>query len=328
MKMEKFVYEKMKFENIPCNLCGGSDFFTLAQRAANGLLARTCLCKNCGLIFINPRMTKDSYAQYYQYHYREHRAASVGKMERGAELQVNFDDARKFGRALVQLLSPHIKNSGLTVDVGSSTGGVLFGMREILPKIELLGVEPSLAESDFANHQGVKTNCALFEDFLASSDIIKAANILCVRSLNHLLDPMSFFLWAKKVLAPDGSLILVVKNFRHQTRRAGSVVAGVQIDHPYMFTPETLKAMVEKAGFKVVYLDSDESKNKKELFKQKEASLSIHHIRLVSKKSQVVNAKISRWLYWQLRWQFWPPILKIYYLLFYSKRFAFLRFLR
>src|SRR3989338_1209052 len=326
--MEKFVYEKMKLENIPCNFCVGNDFFVLARRAANGLPAQTCLCKKCGLIFLNPRMSKDDYDEYYKEHYRAHRAASIGKTERAAELQVNFDDARKFGRALAKLLSSNIKEFGLTIDVGASTGGVLFGLREILPKLELLGVEPSLAESDFANQHGVKTHRALFEDFLAKSDVSKISNIICVRSLNHLLDPMSFFRWAARTLESDGSLILVVKNFRHQTRRAGNVAAGVQIDHPYMFTQETLKQMVEQAGFEVIYLDSDEYKNKKELTEQKEVGLSIHHIRLVAKKKNAVIKKFPRGLYWKMRWQFWPPFLKIYYLLFYSRRFKFFKFLR
>jgi len=273
-------------------------------------------------------MSKDDYDEYYKEHYRAHRAASIGKTERAAELQVNFDDARKFGRALAKLLSSNIKEFGLTIDVGASTGGVLFGLREILPKLELLGIEPSLAESDFANQHGVKTHRALFEDFLAKSDVSKVSNIICVRSLNHLLDPMSFFIWAKKILAPNGSLILVVKNFRHQVRRAGRIIAGVQIDHPYMFTPETLRTMVEQAGFKVIYLDSDEYKNKTELAKQKETGFSIHHIRLVAKKSAGGNKNFSRWLYWKLRWQLWPLFLKIYYLLFYSRRFKFFKFLR
>lgn len=323
--MEKFAYEKMKLENVSCNLCAGNDFFILAEQAANSLPARTCLCKNCGLIFISPRMLKEGYDEYYKYHYREHRAATVGKTERAAELQVNFDDARKFGRALADLLMPYIKKAGLTIDVGASTGGVLFGLREVLPKLELLGIEPSLAEADFANHQGVKTNRALFEDFLAKSDADKVANVVCVRSLNHLLDPMSFFRWAARILESDGSLILVVKNFRHQVRRAGSVEAGVQIDHPYMFTPETLRMMVEQAGFRVIYLDSDEYKSKKELSAQKAAGLSIHHIRLVAKKDGIAVATFSRWLYWKLRWQLWPPFLKFYYLIFFSKRFSFLR---
>ena len=315
----------MKFENIPCNLCGRNDIFVLARRATNSLPANACLCKNCGLIFINPRMSKEGYDTYYKYHYRKHRAASVGKIERAAGLEVNFSDARRFGRALAKLLLPNIKKSGLTIDVGSSTGGVLFGMREVLPKLELLGVEPSLSESEFAVSQGVPTRAALFEDFLTGNDINGAANIVCVRSLNHLLDPMGFFRWAERVLEPDGSLILVVKNFRHQVRRAGRVVAGVQIDHPYMFAPETLKHMVERAGFRVVYLDSDEHKNKEELARQKESGLSIHHIRLVAKKSNAATGEHSRLLYWKLRWQFWPPFLKLYYLLFYSRRLRFLR---
>jgi len=321
-----FFYERTPLEKIACNLCGGYDFKVLSQKGQGGLPLRTVICVNCGLIFINPRMTREGYDDYYKYHYRDHRSAVIGKTDRAATLQVNFYDARKFGRGLAKVVLPYIRDLGLMVDVGSSTGGVLFGMREIVPSIRIMGIEPSLKESDFARSKGVPTRTLLFEDFIENdTDVRNVSGVLCVRSLNHLLDPAAFFRWSRRVLKDSGALILVVKNFRHQVRRAGSISAGVQIDHPYMFTPETLRKMVEQAGFEVVYLDSDEHKKKDELERQKDAGFSVHHIRLVARKTEVARKSFSRLSYWGLRWQFWPPFLKIYYLFKYSRRFRFLK---
>ncbi|MBI4992216.1 MAG: methyltransferase domain-containing protein [Candidatus Harrisonbacteria bacterium] len=327
-----FDYFKVRLEELPCNLCGKDNFAVLAKRSGNGLLAQTCMCRNCGLIYINPRMTKAGYDDYYKYFYRQDRASAKGRnlvqSEKNNWIEQNFLRARKFGLALGGLLKDYFK-PGLTIDIGSSTGGVLYGLREAIGNLDLLGIEPSIAESNFANQKGVKTLNALFEN-IPEKEIGKAANILCVQSLNHLLDPRSFFQRCFEYLQDGGCLILSVKNFRHQARRAGSIEAGVQIDHPFMFTPETLKLFVESVGFKVVYLDVDEGKSEFDLRKQRNEGLSRHHIRLAAEKPEKWAggrmAGVSKPdVYWKSRLQFWKPYVKLYYWLFYSHRLSFLR---
>ncbi len=327
MNNQEFNYNGQKLENIPCNLCGEDNFAIIARRSANGLPVNTCLCRNCGLIYINPRMTKEGYDEYYKYHYRHDRALAKGKEDAGGDLEKNFSAARKFGSALAGRLREYL-GSGITLDIGSSTGGVLQGLKDVVPDLEVVGVEPSVAESGFANQKGIKTHVSLFEN-LPRETIASAQNILCVQSLNHLLDPRSFFQRCFDYLEEGGHLILSVKNFRHQARRAGSIEAGVQIDHPYMFTPETLKLFVESIGFRVVYLDVDEGKPQRDLIQQRKEGLSRHHIRLVAEKpkgKKIAVAEVSRPdIYRQMRRQFSRPYLKLYYLLFYSHRLGFLR---
>lgn len=321
-----FDYQKVKLESVPCGLCGGNNFFILARRAANGVSARTCMCGNCGLIYINPRMTKQGYDDYYKYFYRRDRAASKGEIGKPDDIQANFNGAKRFGNALGRRLTEYIGGEGLALDVGSSTGGVLCGLKEIFPKLELLGVEPSIAESEFANQRGIKTHNCLFEDFLKINNPFGFSVILCVRSLNHLLAPKLFFEWCHNNLENGGCLILEVKNFRHQVRRAGSIEAGVQIDHPYMFTPEVLREFVESAGFQVIYSDNDEYKSKSEALRQKEEGLSVHHIRLAAKKiPDFVRPALRKWRVGKSRLQLSRPYLKFYYAIFYHRRLGWLR---
>ena len=327
-----FVYEEQQLKSIPCNLCGVDSARTIAESTGNGTSAKTRMCKRCGLIYISPRMTKEGYDNYYKHFYREDRTRSTGHAESAADLSQNFEDARKFGKALAAYLAPHILTEGATIDVGSSTGGVLKGFEDALSKITIFGVEPSLSESGYAATHGVPTRTMLFEDFI-SCDLIapsSVANVLCVRSLNHLLDPRAFFEWARRVLKSHGRLVLVVKNFRHQARRASSVASGVQIDHPYMFTPETLRNLVEDAGFKVLYIDEDEHKGNAALAKQKADGLSIRHIRIVAEKEgDEPRPRLGFWqkkkTYGLLRIQFSRPMLLLNHFLFYSRFIPFLR---
>ncbi len=327
MNSPKFDYYKMKQEEVPCNLCGKSVYSVIARKASNGLVAQTCVCRNCGLIYISPRMTKGGYDEYYKYFYRHDREQAKGR-EQNKDVEANFEAARRFGFALANRLKQYVR-PGLTIDVGSSTGGVLYGLKQAIEGLSLVGVEPSIEESQFANQKGVKTYNCLFEN-LPEKEIGSAENILCVQSLNHLLDPKGFFQRCFHHLKSGGHLILSVKNFRHQTRRAGSVEAGVQIDHPFMFIPETLKLFVESVGFKVVYLDVDEGKSESDLQSQRKEGLSRHHIRLVAEKPDTLisanTSEISRpEIYRQARLQFWKPYVKVYYLVFYSHRFGFVK---
>ncbi len=319
--MEQFNYDKKVLETIPCNICGGTDFKVIARRSTNGLKATTVMCKKCSLVFINPRMSHKDYDDYYMYFYRQDRAA-IKNREYVANLEKNFESARRFGQAIVKYLGKYIED-GLTIDVGSSTGGILYGIREAGKNIEPLGIEPSIEESDYALSKGIKTIRGLFEDVDIKTEG-KASNIICVQSLNHLLDPKKFLLWSHENLKPGGHIFLAVKNWRHQVRRMGKLTSGVQIDHVYMFTPETLSLLCEAAGFKIVYIDVDEGKSQKDIAMQKADGLNTHHIRLVAQKSNQ-NLTIPKWLYLKTRLQLWSPFVKFVYLFKYSKRLAFLR---
>ena len=283
-----------EFETIPCNLCGGSGFDVLAERDGIGLPIRTVMCRTCGLIFINPRLTKSWYEKYYEFmdgtraSYKrggENEKASPLTGRPKGTLGVGFDAERAHGRAFAERLRPYIK-PGLTIDVGSAEGGILAGMKEAVP-IEPVGIEPTVSRAEYATAHGIPTYVALIENISSvAPKLSKAANIVCTKSLNHLLDPRYFFTWAYKTLDDDGRLLLEVKNFRQQARMSGRVYFGIQVDHPFMFTPETLRSFVEAAGFEVLFFDVDETKGKHERQVQKQTGLPIGHARLAARKTE------------------------------------------
>ncbi|MDP3795274.1 MAG: class I SAM-dependent methyltransferase [bacterium] len=319
-----FDFHHAELETLPCDSCGSDEFTILARTEKHGLPVRTVMCKRCGLIAINPRMTRAGYDEYYRYFYRDDRSAAKGKKE--ADAAVNFAAARRFGAALARRFSAYLK-PGLAIDVGSSTGGVLAGLADVVPGLTLLGIEPSVEESAYALMRGIKTYTGLIENF--NEALPPAQAILCVQSLNHLLDPKGFFRWAFARLAPGGHLILSVKNFRYQVRRAGRIEAGVQIDHPFMFTPETLCALVKSAGFGIVVLEDDEALGAQERARRRKEGLTHHHIRIVAERPENGVAPQSvmrqRSHYRKLRVQFSRPMIKLHYLLYYAQRTALLR---
>lgn len=330
-KIETDFLGNAEFETIPCNLCGKSDFAVLSERDGVGLPIRTVMCKTCGLIFINPRLTKSWYEKFYTFmdgirasykHGGENPKASPGAGRPRAKLGLGFDAARAHGRAFGEKMRPFVK-PGITIDVGSAEGGLLSGMKELLP-IEPVGIEPTVSRAEYATLHGIPTHASIIENITSiAPNLGGAANVICTKSLNHLLDPRFFFMWAYDTLADDGRLLLEVKNFRQQARMSGRVYYGIQIDHPFMFTPETLRTFVEAAGFEVLFLEIDEEKSKSELRAQKRTGLPGGHIRLAARKDSKAlpfrePIKPDSQRVAKLRREFSPTALYLMYLIRYA----------
>jgi len=321
MNTERFEYHTAIVEKIPCNLCGADSFVVLSERLSNGQRVRTCMCKKCGLVYINPRMIRKEYDRYYKVYYHGERLITKGRIAPRYKdpAKQGFENAYRFGRALAFDFCGWI-DRGVVLDVGSSYGGLLAGIRDMVEGIRVVGIEPSSADADYANMRGVETHNTLFEDF-SGADVDSLSTVFCVQTFNHLLDPRGFLVWSHDHLRKGGHLILAVKNFRQQCRRAGSVSASVQIDHPFMFVPETLQEIVRSVGFEIVYFDVDEHKRSKDLLRQKKRGMSVHHMRLVARKVQEkplprysVGAVSPRFL----QIAFWGPYVKLYHFFAYG----------
>lgn len=247
----EFDYSEQKLEDLPCNYCEGNDFKVLSGRDRYGLNVSTVICKGCGLVFINPRMTAKGYGDFYENFYRE-QSKKYKNRENTRDLERGFLKQKKFGNQLAAEFGLHLK-PGLLIEVGSSAGGVLAGFREKDQRLAVLGIEPSSAEAAFAESQGIPTRVGLFENF--RDELLKADNIIIVRSLNHLLDPKKFFTWSWHQLKEGGRLILVVVNFPKACRLRGKLMT--QVDHTFMFSPATLKNFVNSAGFEILSSDTE-----------------------------------------------------------------------
>lgn len=279
-----FDYHRAEYEELACNFCGRRDWRVLARRDANRLAVETRLCLYCGLIAVNPRMTRDWYGRYYEMEYRRERARAKGRPDAGAaDLKQLFEKGERFGRALARLVRSSVR-PGFTVEVGSSAGGVLAAFAAEIPNIRPFGIEPSTLEAEYAESRGVPTRVGLFENF--AEQLEPAANIICVRTLNHLLDPRRFLEWAHSALEPGGKLILAVLDFQHSCMKRGTPERAIQIDHVFMYSPEVLEAFVTAAGFDIELSDVPARLPLREFFKLRERGLTGQHMRLVLRRAE------------------------------------------
>src|SRR5262245_41750169 len=62
---------RYQFESVPCCICGGNNFESLAEKDGYGLPTPVAICIDCGLIQTNPRLSNQSYKDFYNGEYHQ-----------------------------------------------------------------------------------------------------------------------------------------------------------------------------------------------------------------------------------------------------------------
>lgn len=317
-----FSFSDAEYEKVACDLCSGCDLEVLGTSRTDP--ARAVICRSCGLIFISPRMTREWYRRFYQEEYRSHGGVPPDR-------EAMFANQERHGRALARELGSHLRSGGRLTEVGSSVGGVFAGMRRELG-CEVFGIEPSLPEVEFARSHGIPTEAALIEDFAIrrGRSVPYSEQILVTQSLNHFLSPRFFFVWAWRTLQAGGRLVIEVKNFRQQVRRSGRLGNSIQIDHLYMFTPETLREYLAAAGFRILLLADDEGLALSEIDGRKAHGLPGYQIRAVAERGSSepfahVQSAIDPSAYRRVRSSLRPWRVALLHHLYYRRPGEFLR---
>jgi SAM-dependent methyltransferase len=230
-------------ETVACNQCGSDTHFTVAIADRYGLPVTTVECGRfgCGLQYINPRMTADGYATFYQEHYRPLLSALQGSPYTPAMVREN---SRKYATELVKdvaaVVEPYPGSSLL--DLGGSTGIVARQFAERWD-CRCTVVDPSPEEVAQARDFAI-TQCATAEDATfapGSFDVI----LLC-RTIEHLLDPKAVLRRARMWATARAFLVVDAMDTAKWNDRS-----RYKVDHPYAFTATTLERMVTSAGWRV-----------------------------------------------------------------------------
>jgi 2-polyprenyl-3-methyl-5-hydroxy-6-metoxy-1,4-benzoquinol methylase len=119
---------KYKFENVSCSICDSTDSELLAEKDRYGLEYHVVICKKCGLVFVNPRMTEESYIQFYDGEFR--------KLYVGVESPAKTYFYNRYIKSstilnFIKSANPSIDFKGLNVlEIGCADGGILYYFKE------------------------------------------------------------------------------------------------------------------------------------------------------------------------------------------------------
>jgi hypothetical protein len=234
-----------------CNLCGGTLLVNLTHRDRYGFPAQASACARCGLVFLNPRMTADTYGRFYDGVYRPLVSAFHGRLIDARSIQ---DEQREYAADRASFARPFIEGIGLRtlLDIGGSTGVVAahfmrtFGLSGTL-------IDPAPAEVEEARSFGLETITGLVEQHQFGGRRFDL--VLICQTVDHLLDVAGTLARVRKLMTPGGRLFIDIVDFRAAYLRNWSIEDATKIDHPYYLTQGTMNAFLRRAGFNVLRVD-------------------------------------------------------------------------
>jgi len=205
-------------------------------------------CRSCGLMFTNPRPTEDEIGPYYvgySVHDPGDQAADVPLAPRPRAPGLL---ARALGLGNPGL--PELPAGARVLEIGCAAGAFLASLRDRGWCLE--GIEPSPTAAAYARDvRGLDVRCGTIETVdlpEAAFDLVFAWHVV-----EHFAHPVRTLTAIRRVLKPGGLLCLSLPN-------AGAIEARIFGSywgawdpplHYYHFTPASISAVLEKAGFAV-----------------------------------------------------------------------------
>lgn len=234
-------------QRIKCNLCGKDDYVVLYEKGRFNMPVRNVICRNCGLVYINPRMSEEDYKKFYSSN--EYRELYDGKGETVLAYEKKSREAteKTFNYLGRKLAETGIKK-GKVLDIGCGTGYLLSLFKK--KGWKCLGIEPS---EKFSSYGRKKYRIAIKTGLFGKVKIReKFGLIILLQALEHFLDVNNALQALRRYLKPSGLLYIELPNIR---KPYSNLSFFFQNAHPFTFSPNTLKAMLAKNGFHVVSSD-------------------------------------------------------------------------
>lgn len=238
-----------QLETVACDLCGRDNcapVFTVRDYIY-GLPGEFSLvrCQHCGLLYLNPRPTRQSIGKYYpdlDYHAFQTppawKAAILSRM-RTAEAKALLRDAPAEPRVL---------------EIGCATGELLVTLRAMGAQVS--GIETNGAAVQVAREQHkLDVQIGMLDEVRLMP--VQYDLVLMKYALEHVHDPQATMHTIGELLKPGGRAVFWVPNARSwDARLFGPYWRGLDAPrHLYIFTPETMQRMAESAGLSIRAID-------------------------------------------------------------------------
>lgn len=222
-------------EAVPC-LCGSSDFVLAASYDRYRLRQDTVVCRTCGLVQSNPRLTAEEYRKFYESDlYRRLYSPALMSMDRALFDKAVARDGYRFAFVMGHLDLDTVRT---VLEVGCGGGWNLWPYHQAGKTV--LGLDHSPALTAYGAGLGMDLRQGSIEDIPGQGyDLIVLSHVV-----EHFMDPVATVRDIVAKAAPGGHLYIEVPNADHFE------LGGLQNAHTYWFSPQTLFHYMAKAGLR------------------------------------------------------------------------------
>ena len=251
-KLQNKAYIPEKWEHVICPVCRGNDYKEW-EKFGDTMQYTYVLCKNCRLVYLNPRPLYDDAFVFDAY---EFYADEDNRYNIKDDFYNTTTDFEK--REVVEICKFDTKRTHL-LDVGCAAGKFLFRAKPHYKKVTGLEVSSRMAELVRAKlYIDVLTD--KFED-LTTDEKFSSINISHV--IEHFPFPHVWLQKAKTLLDKDGILVICVPNMFSLDRSVKRVVKKMGLfkntweswrtpDHLFEPTVRAMKYLFKSEGFNII----------------------------------------------------------------------------
>lgn len=259
-------YNPADLEEVQCPTCGPAARNRSLFERADGLGIR--LCDECGLMFVSPRLTPRKLAEIYES--EDFSDISVfdnfnyDQWKQQTGYVVNALSSYKVKAALLDLVVKYVPTGGRLLDVGSGFGLTVYEANRRGFRAE--GIDISQRLASLAHEKlGVTVRCGRVEEANLEAGSLDAVIFWDV--LEHVHNPLEILAEIRRITRPQGYLFGQVPNWRGLTNRYKTFLNRHGLTHKqfkhfgiphhvFNFDESSLRHMLERGGFEVVYCRS------------------------------------------------------------------------
>lgn len=223
-----------------CPLCSCNGFVEVATHDRYGFGSPTHVCAQCGLAFLNPRMTREAYSEFYSGTYRHLVRAVHGKPVDEQELrriQVSY------GKSLAEFLQPLLSKRPETIlDLGGGHGVVARVFADQYGSTVTV-VDPSDEKAP---------RCERIVAFVEDWRPTQAYDLVLVcQTFDHVLNPRAALENARAAMVDGGLLYIDIVDWLADGTRFKNIRSGIKIDHPYGWTEGVMTSALVAHGLTI-----------------------------------------------------------------------------
>jgi SAM-dependent methyltransferase len=239
-----------KYEPVACVLCGKSETRPIASKGQFGWATHVSICKNCGLVFLNPRWTKDGYNDFYTREY--------DLFYRFDEEQASEKELRKAKTVWGRLEQYTPARFASALDIGCGLGWCLHTIQQVSPGTAIAGIEPSdICSEHFVHEIGGELVARDVDSDWHLANLERFDLIIFRHVLEHMLDPLAVLEKVAQGMSPQGVLYIAVPDMMHPD---GSLTDfWYRCVHTYYYSKTTLARIAARAGLEPVTIQEENS---------------------------------------------------------------------